>query len=61
MRSKTMSYLAILMGIVIAIADIIWTYQSYYDIIWLLIGIIIFIADVIWIYLDFELMKLGRK
>jgi len=61
MKALTKSYLAILMGIIIAIADIIWTYQSYYDITWLVLGIIIFIADVIWIYLDYDLMTMGSK
>ncbi|MDE1851385.1 MAG: hypothetical protein KGH69_01695 [Candidatus Micrarchaeota archaeon] len=44
--------IAILMGIVIAVADLYWTYTSYFDITWLLLGIIIFVADAIWLYLE---------
>lgn len=61
MKTITKSYLAILMGIIIAIADIIWTYQSYYDITWVVLGVIIFVADVIWVYLDYDLMTMGSK
>ncbi|MGI0100876.1 MAG: hypothetical protein ACREBH_04140 [Candidatus Micrarchaeaceae archaeon] len=50
------SYIAILLGIVIAIADIWWTYTSYFDIVWLILGIVILVADVIWIYIDYDLM-----
>ncbi|MDE1861188.1 MAG: hypothetical protein KGH72_05755 [Candidatus Micrarchaeota archaeon] len=52
MTGEQKHQLAILMGIVIAIADIYWTYTSYTDAIWLALGVIIFIADVIWLYLD---------
>jgi hypothetical protein len=61
MNNKTKSYLAIFMGVIIAIADIIWTYQSSYDSFWLALGIIIFVADIIWIYLDYNLMSGGKK
>lgn len=49
--------IAILMGIIIAIADVYWTYTSYYDIIWVVLGAIIFVADIIWLYVDWNLMK----
>ncbi len=61
MGNMTKSYIAILMGIIIAIADVLWTYQSYYDITWLVLGIIIFVADIIWIYIDYSLMAMGKK
>jgi hypothetical protein len=61
MNNLTKSYIAILMGVIIAIADIIWTYQSYYDITWLVLGIIILVADVIWIYIDYALMNTAKK
>lgn len=61
MNSMTKSYAAILMGVIIAIADVIWTYQSYYDITWLVLGIVIFVADMIWIYIDYSLMTMGSK
>ena len=57
MKNEAKSKLAILMGIVILIADLYWTYTSYYDAVWLALGIIIFIADIIWLYLDYDLMK----
>ena len=50
--------LAIAMGIVILVADVYWTYTSYYYTVWLALGIIILIADIVWIYLDYAM---GRK
>jgi len=57
--SKTKSYVAIAMGIVIIIADIFWLWfdQSYTVPQWLIAGIIIFVASVVWIYIDYDLMK----
>jgi hypothetical protein len=49
--------LAILMGIVIAVADVYWTYTSSYDMLWVALGVIIFIADMIWLYIDWGMMK----
>ncbi len=51
------SYLAILMGVIIAILDLWWTYASIGYQPWETVGVIIFIATVIWIYLDYSLMK----
>lgn len=56
MDSKTESKLAMLMGVIIAIADLYWTYTSYYDTLWLALGVVIFIADVLWMYFDYDLM-----
>jgi hypothetical protein len=53
MRGK----LAILMGLVIAIADIYWTYTSSYDMLWVALGAIIFVADIVWLYIDWWMMK----
>jgi hypothetical protein len=57
--SKSKSYLAIGMGIVIILADIFWLLvgESYTYAPWLIAGIIIFVASVIWIYIDYDLMK----
>jgi hypothetical protein len=57
--SKSKSYLAIGMGIVIILADIFWLLvgESYTYAPWLIAGIIIFVASVVWIYIDYDLMK----
>lgn len=52
---------AIAMGVIIGIADIIWTYQSAYDAFWLALGIIILVADVIWIAIDLKFMLKKKK
>lgn len=57
MKTRTKSWLAILMGIVILPSDIYWTYTSAYDPIWLTLGIIILVADLAWIALDYSLMQ----
>jgi hypothetical protein len=59
MSTKTKSYLAILMGIIIILADIYWLIvgNSYQYIPWLAAGIVIFIASVVWIILDYSLME----
>jgi hypothetical protein len=51
------SSLAMLMGVIILIADLYWTYTSYFDTLWLVLGIVILVADVIWLYIDWSLMK----
>jgi len=57
--SNMKSYLAILMGIIIILADVYWLVvgDSYKYVPWLIAGIVIFVASVIWIYLDYDLMK----
>jgi hypothetical protein len=57
MKSNTRSNISILMGILIAIADIYWTWTSYYDSTWLALGIIILIADIIWLYIDWSFTR----
>lgn len=57
METRTKSYLAILMGIIIIVADVYWTVTSYQYLPWLVAGVVIFVASVIWIYLDYDLMK----
>jgi hypothetical protein len=47
--------LAILMGIIIIIADLYWTYTSYQTPIWLYLGVIILVASMIWIAIDLNL------
>jgi hypothetical protein len=48
---------SVLMGIIIALADIYWSYTSYMNPIWLALGVIIFIADMIWLWIDIGFMK----
>jgi len=59
MSAKMKSYVAILMGVIIILADIYWLLvgSSYTYAPWLTAGIIIFVASVIWIYIDCDLMK----
>lgn len=57
MKSNLKSMLALLMGVIILVADLYWTYTSYYDFSWLALGVIILVADLIWMYLDWSLMK----
>jgi len=59
MSARTKSYLAILMGIIIILADIYWLIvgNSYQYLPWLAAGIVIFIASIIWIILDYTLMQ----
>jgi hypothetical protein len=51
------SQIAILMGLIIAVADVYWTYTSYTDVVWLGLGVLIFVADVVWLAIDFNLME----
>ncbi len=55
--SNTKSYLAMLMGVIIIIADLYWLSDSYTVPHWLYAGIAIFVASVVWLYLDYVLMK----
>ncbi len=52
MDGKVREKLSFLMGVIIAVADIYWTYTSYFDTLWLALGVIILAADLFWIYLD---------
>lgn len=52
MEDKIKRNLAILMGTITIVADLYWTYTSYYNPIWLVLGIIILVASGIWISLD---------
>jgi hypothetical protein len=61
MNPSTKSKLAILMGIIIGIADIYWAYTSYYYVSWLMLAIIIFIADLIWLWIDMSFMKMKKR
>ena len=59
MDSKAKSYAAIVLGIIIILADIYWLMvgASYTYTPWLAAGIIIFVAAVVWIWIDYDLMK----
>lgn len=57
MKANIRSYLAILMGVIILIADIYWTYTSSFDTLWLALGVIIAVADIAWLVIDYSLMK----
>ncbi len=59
MDSKSKSYLAIAMGIIIILADLYWLVvgSSYTYPPWLAAGIIIFVASLVWLWVDYDLMK----
>jgi len=59
MNTKIKSYTAILMGVIIILADIYWLLigTSYTYTPWLAAGVIIFVASIIWIGIDYDLMK----
>ena len=59
MKTKTKSYLAILMGVVIFAANTYWLYagDSWKYMPWLVSAIIIYLADIYWIILDYQLMN----
>lgn len=57
MAGKTLSYVAILMGLIILVLDIYWTYAAYAISEFLAIGIVILVADLIWLAIDIKLMK----
>jgi|GEM_PF-648841 hypothetical protein len=59
MDSKSKSYLAIAMGIIILLADIYWLVvgSSYTYPPWLAAGIVIFVATLVWLWVDYDLMK----
>jgi hypothetical protein len=57
MEGNAKSWLALLMGVVILVADLYWVYTSAFDALWVALGVIILIADLVWIYLDYSLMK----
>jgi len=59
MNAKTESYVAILMGIIIILADVYWLLvgNSYTYGPWLAAGAVIFVASLIWIFIDYNLMK----
>jgi hypothetical protein len=56
---ETKSAIAILMGIIILIADIAWLIVggSYTYTPWLILGIVILVATIVWLFLDFSLMR----
>jgi hypothetical protein len=62
MDSRTESWLAIAMGIVIFIANTFWLLfdQSYTVQGWLAAAIIIYIADIVWIWADLDLMRKSK-
>jgi hypothetical protein len=49
---KARRNLAILMGIVIIVADLYWTATSFSNPIWVALGVVILVASIVWIYLD---------
>ena len=57
MGNMMKSNLSILMGVIIGLADIYWTYTSYLNTIWLVLGVIIFIADIVWLWIDIGFRK----
>jgi hypothetical protein len=59
MDAKAESYAAIVLGVIIILADIYWLLvgASYSYPPWLAAGIVIFIASLAWIGIDYHLMK----
>jgi hypothetical protein len=57
------SSVAILMGVVILIADIAWLVigSSYTYTPWLVLSIVIFVATLVWLAIDFSLMREGKS
>jgi uncharacterized RDD family membrane protein YckC len=55
------SYVAIVMGIIILIADVAWLIvgSSYTYTPWLVLGIVIFLASLIWLVVDISMMREG--
>ena len=62
MDSKMESYAAIVLGVIIIIADIYWLLvgTSYTYAPWLAAGIVIFVASLVWIWIDYDLMKKAK-
>jgi hypothetical protein len=62
MSQKLKSLIAVLMGIVILIADGAWLVvgSSYTYLPWLILSAVIFLATITWIVLDVSLMREGR-
>ena len=60
--SKMESYAAIVLGIIIIIADVYWLWigASYTYAPWLAAGIVIFVAALVWIWIDYDLMKKAK-
>ena len=54
---KVKGTIAVLMGVIIALADVYWTYTSSYDVTWVALGVIIFVADIVWLWIDISFMK----
>ncbi len=52
MDGKMKHNVSIAAGVIIIVADLYWTYTSYYDTLWLALGVIIFLASVIWLWAD---------
>ena len=57
MAKSTKSMLAMLMGIIILVADIYWIYTSGGYALWIALGVVIFIATLVWLYLDWDWIK----
>ncbi|MEM0200914.1 MAG: hypothetical protein QXD23_00735 [Candidatus Micrarchaeaceae archaeon] len=57
MKNMMKSNISIIMGIIIGLLDIYWTYTSFFDVTWLVLGVIIFIADIIWLWIDIGFRK----
>lgn len=53
----TKSTIAMLMGIIILVADLYWTSISLNYTVGLALGVIILLADIIWLVVDYQMMK----
>ena len=52
MNGKMKHNISLGAGAVTILADLYWTYTSYYDTTWLALGVIIFLATVVWLWAD---------
>lgn len=55
-----LSQLTILMGIIVAIADVYWSYRNIGYPIGVELGVVIFVLNSAWLYLEYDLMKGGK-
>ncbi len=51
------STVAMLMGIVILLADLYWIATSYFSALWVALGVIIMVADLVWLAIDYRLSR----
>ncbi len=48
---------AMLMGIIILLADLYWIATGYFSALWVALGVIILVADLVWLFVDYKLSR----